>query len=152
MCKVSADCIVNMLLLICHVFGLREIKVFVCLSVCLSVYRLRQNDGSSLDLFQETGTSVLLFVTGLIMDHFLWIYFALQMATEPSTCFIIVFWLFYSGPEVINFFSCSTQLSMIISLLINIKMPTMFSKKAFAIISNLRFISRTNFIKLQNGR
>ena len=35
--KVSATCIVNMLLLICHVFGLREIKVFVCLSVCLSV-------------------------------------------------------------------------------------------------------------------
>ena len=29
-----------------------------------------------------------------------------------------------SGPEVIKFFSCSTQLSMKFSLLINMKMPT----------------------------
>ena len=40
MCKVlvSDACIVNMLLLLCHVFGLRKIKVLVCLSVCLSVF------------------------------------------------------------------------------------------------------------------
>ena len=68
------------------------------------------------------------------------------------------------------YFSCSTQLSMKFSLLINMKMPILvnmkmptivgififisreiscsakFSKKEFAIVSNLRFISRTNFM------
>ena len=55
-----------------------------------------------------------------------------------------------SGPEVIKLFSCSTQLSMKFSLLINMKMPTfvgififisrefscsaMFSKKQFALV------------------
>ena len=67
-----------------------------------------------------------------------------------------------SGLEVIKLFSCSTQLSIKFSLLINIKMQTivgififisreisclaMFSKKEFAIVSNLRLISRTNFM------
>ena len=63
----------------------------------------------------------------------------------------------YSGPEVIKLFSCSTQLSMKISLLINMKMPTIgftftyllaekfscsarFNKKELAIDSKLRFI------------
>ena len=55
-----------------------------------------------------------------------------------------------TSPQVIKHFSCSTQLSMKISLLINLKMPTisrkifmlsMFSKKDFAVIHNLRFIS-----------
>ena len=66
-----------------------------------------------------------------------------------------------SGPKV-KLFSCSTQLSMKFSLLINMKMPTivgifillaekfscsaMFSKKEFAIVSNFRFISRKNFM------
>ena len=67
-----------------------------------------------------------------------------------------------SGPEVIKLLSCLTKLSMKFSLLINMIMPTivgififisreiswsaMFSKKEFAIISNLRFISWTNFM------
>ena len=77
-----------------------------------------------------------------------------------------------SSPEVIKLFSCTHQLSMKFSLLIkiempsilliNIKMPTIvdifilyeekmsgsavFSKKEFAIISNFRFISKTNFM------
>ena len=67
-----------------------------------------------------------------------------------------------SGSEVIKHFSCSTQLSMKFSLLINMKMPTIvgififisreifmltiFSKKEFAMASNLRLISRTNFM------
>ena len=70
-----------------------------------------------------------------------------------------------TGPKVIKLFSCSTQLSMKFSLLINTKMPSivgififsyllaekfscsaMFSKKEFAIVNNLRFISRTNFM------
>ena len=67
-----------------------------------------------------------------------------------------------SGSEVIKLFSCSTQLSMKISLLINMKMPTtvgififisrenlcsaMFSKTEFGIVSNLRFISMKNFM------
>ena len=68
------------------------------------------------------------------------------------------------SPKVTKLFSCSTQLSMKFSLLINMKMLTivrifvfisreifmlsyyMFSKKELAIISNLRFISRTNFM------
>ena len=58
-----------------------------------------------------------------------------------------------SGSEVIKLFSCSTQLNMKFSLLINMKMPTivekiscpaLFSKKEFAIVSSLRLISRTN--------
>ena len=73
-----------------------------------------------------------------------------------------------SGPEVIILFSCSTQPSMKFSLLINMNMPTieyasycwhfyiysqrnvpcsaMPSKKELVIISNLRIISRTNFM------
>ena len=59
------------------------------------------------------------------------------------------------APRFIKLFSCSTQLSMKFSLLINMKMPTqlafsyslaekfscsdMFSKKEFGIVSNLRF-------------
>ena len=43
-----------------------------------------------------------------------------------------------SGPEVILLFSCSTQLSMNFSLLINIKMPT--------IVSIFIFISRDIFM------
>ena len=62
------------------------------------------------------------------------------------------------SPKVIKPFSCSTQLSMKFSLLINMKMPTtyllaekfscsdMFTKKDSATVSNLRFISRTNFM------
>ena len=38
------------------------------------------------------------------------------------------------GPEIINFFSCSNQLSMKFSLLINVKIPT--------IIGILTFMSR----------
>ena len=64
--------------------------------------------------------------------------------------------------EVIKLFSCSTQLSMKFSLLINLKMPAivgiflfisrenlcsaLFSKKEFAIVNKVRFISRTNFM------
>ena len=66
-----------------------------------------------------------------------------------------------SGPEVIKVFSCSTQLSMKVSLLINMKIfgifsyllaekiscSAMFSKKEFAIIvSKLRFISMKNVV------
>ena len=58
-------------------------------------------------------------------------------------------------------FSCSTQLSMKFSLLMNVKMPTkvgifmlvekfscsgMLSKQEFAIFGNMRFIRRTNFM------
>ena len=42
------------------------------------------------------------------------------------------------GPEVIKLFSCSTQLSMICSILINVKMPT--------IVSILTFMSGKNSI------
>ena len=68
----------------------------------------------------------------------------------------------FGRPEVLKLFSCSTQLSMKFSLLINMKMPTivgififinrefscsaMFSKKEFAIVSNFRFIIRKNFM------
>ena len=41
-----------------------------------------------------------------------------------------------TGPEVIKLFSCSTQLSMILILLINVKMPTS--------VGILSFISRLN--------
>ena len=64
-----------------------------------------------------------------------------------------------SSPKVIKLFSCSTQLSMKFSLLIDMKMPTisyllaekfscsaMFSKKEFAIVSSFRLISRANFV------
>ena len=68
------------------------------------------------------------------------------------------------GPQAKKLFTCSSQLSMKFSLLMNIKMPTtvgivifyflaeifscstMFRKKEFAIVSNLRFISRTKFM------
>ena len=43
-----------------------------------------------------------------------------------------------SGPEVIKLFSCSTQLSMKIFLLINVKMPT--------IVGILTFMSGKNSI------
>ena len=46
------------------------------------------------------------------------------------------------GPEVIKLFSCSTQLSMKFSLLINMKMPTIFG--IFIFIS--REIFMLNFI------
>ena len=63
-------------------------------------------------------------------------------------------------PEVIKLFSCSAELSLKFSLLINMEMPTivaMFCKKEFvivcdlrvkefAIVSNLRFICGTNFM------
>ena len=42
------------------------------------------------------------------------------------------------GPEVIRFFSCSTQMSMKFSLLINMKMPT--------IVGIFIFISRAIFM------
>ena len=64
------------------------------------------------------------------------------------------------GPKVIKLFSCWTQQKMKFSLLINMKMPmivgifkfisrefscsAMFSKTEFAVVSNLRFFSRTN--------
>ena len=44
----------------------------------------------------------------------------------------------YPGPEVIKLFSCSTQLSMTFSLLINVKMP--------AIAGILTFMSTKNSI------
>ena len=43
-----------------------------------------------------------------------------------------------TGPEVIKLFSCSTQLSMIFFLLINVKMPT--------IVGILTFVNRKNSI------
>ena len=46
--------------------------------------------------------------------------------------------LFWSGPEVIKHFSCSTQLSMKFSLIINMKMPI--------IVGIFIFISRENFM------
>ena len=54
----------------------------------------------------------------------------------PVRCLIAVF----SGscPEVIKLFSCSTQLSMKLSLLINMKMPT--------IVGIFIFISREIFM------
>ena len=74
-----------------------------------------------------------------------------------KTCLI-----YRSGPEVIRLFSCSAQLSMKFSLLINMKMPTIvgififISRENFrlsyilqmkiVVVSNLRFISRPNFM------
>ena len=66
-------------------------------------------------------------------------------------------------PRGYKIVSCSTQLSVKFSLLINMKMPTTivgiftfisrenvmlsyFSKKESAIVNDLRFISRTNFM------
>ena len=53
-----------------------------------------------------------------------------------------------SDLEVIKFFSCSTQLSRKFSLLLTEKITSsaMLSKNEFAIVSNLRFISRTNYM------
>ena len=48
------------------------------------------------------------------------------------------FTFFCSGPEIIKLVSCSTQLSMEFSLLINMKMPT--------IVGIFIFICRENFI------
>ena len=60
------------------------------------------------------------------------------------------------GPEVIKLFSCSTQLSMKIFLLINVKMPTVVGILTFmswknnvkipTIVGILTFISRKNSI------
>ena len=46
--------------------------------------------------------------------------------------------MFYtmSGPEVIQLFSCSSQMSMKISLLINVKMPTIVGILTFMIGKN----------------
>ena len=46
----------------------------------------------------------------------------------------------YPGPEVIKFFSCSTQLSMKFFLLVNVKMPTIVG------IGILTFMSGKNSI------
>ena len=54
--------------------------------------------------------------------------FALEVFAHSSVCtYVTSLELFirgYSGPEVIKLFSCSTQLSMKFSPLINVKMPT----------------------------
>ena len=50
----------------------------------------------------------------------------------------IIKYIIQSGPEVIKLFSCSTQLSMKFSLLINMKMPT--------IVGIFIFMSRENFM------
>ena len=67
------------------------------------------------------------------------------------------------GPEVIKLFCCSTQLNMEFSLLTNMKMPIIlgifrykirqifmlshvWQERIYFFVSNLRFISRTNFI------
>ena len=44
----------------------------------------------------------------------------------------------YPGPEVIIFFSCSTQLNMRFFLLINVKMPTIFVVRLVADHPHLR--------------
>ena len=61
-----------------------------------------------------------------------------------------------TGPEVIKLFSCSTQLSMKISLLINMKMPTIVGMKMkISLLINMKmptivgifiFISREIFM------
>ena len=56
----------------------------------------------------------------------------------PYTVWMIQRFLQTPGPEIINFLSCSTQLSMIFFLLINVKMPT--------IVGILAFMSRKNSI------
>ena len=48
------------------------------------------------------------------------------------------------GPKVIKLFSCSTQLAFSYLLAEKISCSVMFSKTEFEIVSNLRFISRTN--------
>ena len=75
-----------------------------------------------------------------------------------STSFGGIWFSKQPGPEVIKVFSCSTQLSTKFSLLKNMKLAfsyllaekmscsAMFSKKEFAVVSNLRFISRTKFM------
>ena len=53
------------------------------------------------------------------------------------------------GPEVIKCFSCSTQLSMIFFLLINVKMPTVVGILTLMLINVkifLLFMSRKNSI------
>ena len=44
--------------------------------------------------------------------------------TFQTNGFVLIIRLLSSGPKVIKFFSCSTQLSMKFFLLINVKMPT----------------------------
>ena len=67
-----------------------------------------------------------------------------------------------AGPEVIKRFSCSTELSLKFSLLINMKMQTIvgififisreiscsaiFNKIEFVVVTNLRFISMKHFM------
>ena len=52
--------------------------------------------------------------------------------------FLFLFQSLYLGPKVIKLFSCSTQLSMKFSLLINMKMPT--------IVGIFIFVSRENLM------
>ena len=77
-----------------------------------------------------------------------------QLAILDQISYVAV-WLYKS--LVLKLFSCSSQLSMKFSLQINMKIPTyssagkfscstIFSKTEFAIVSNMRFISRTNFM------
>ena len=82
-----------------------------------------------------------------------------RLRDSVELCSVI---LAFHGPEDVKRFSYSTQLSMKFSRQINMKIPTMigflylladkfscsamFSKKEFAIVSNLRIISRTNFM------
>ena len=42
----------------------------------------------------------------------------------PRTSYLSLYCFLRSGPEVVKLFSCSTQLSIIFFLLINVKMPT----------------------------
>ena len=44
---------------------------------------------------------------------------------------------FSTGPEVIKLFSCSTQLSMKFSLLINMKMPLIFKQRYVSQLQNM---------------
>ena len=66
-------------------------------------------------------------------------------STLLITCYILICLVQYnyqnlirSGPEVIKLFTCSTQLSMEVFLLINVKMPT--------IVGILTFMSGKNSI------
>ena len=54
----------------------------------------------------------------LIISHCLWVYYSVHNDSLAAICWV------RAGPEVIKLFSCSTQLSMKFSLLINVKMPT----------------------------
>ena len=57
----------------------------------------------------------------------------------PVNVFVMIFFFtLRPGPEVINLFSCSTQLSINFFLLINVKMPTT--------VGILTFMSRKNSI------